>query len=132
VERSSGRATRDVAGLGYRDVDHMGTASVAEGITLPATDKNTVEPTLAHRGYSGGGRLDIWVYLDREEALRAGAELVLEYGLADDPEAVRLFHAGEHEKLLSYYEQVHGDRHLFRVQRAWLQAPGGPDRRRRR
>jgi hypothetical protein len=88
--------------------------------------------TLARRGYSGGGRLDIWVYLDREEALRAGAELVLEYGLDDDPEAVRLFHAGEHEKLLSYYEQVHGDRHLFRVQPAWLQATGGPDRRRRR
>jgi hypothetical protein len=45
VERSSGRATRDAAGLDYRDVDHTGTASIAEGITLPATDKNTVEPT---------------------------------------------------------------------------------------
>jgi hypothetical protein len=45
VERSSGRATRDLTGLDYRDVDHTGTASVAEGITLPATDKNTVEPT---------------------------------------------------------------------------------------
>jgi hypothetical protein len=47
--------------------------------------------------------------------------------LDDDPEAVRLFHAGEHEKLLSYYEQVHGDRHLFRVQPAWLQPSGEPD-----
>jgi hypothetical protein len=41
----AGTVFPDVAGLDYRDVDHTGTASVAEGITLPATDKNTVEPT---------------------------------------------------------------------------------------
>ena len=33
--------------------------------------------TLADRGYSGGGRLDVWVYPDRAAAELAGAELTL-------------------------------------------------------
>jgi hypothetical protein len=50
--------------------------------------------TLAHRGYSGAGRLDVWVYPDRDRALAAGAELAMGCGLDEDPEAAELFSRG--------------------------------------
>jgi len=37
--------------------------------------------TLVHRGYSGGGRLDVWVYPTRDAALAAGAGLAMQAGL---------------------------------------------------
>jgi hypothetical protein len=50
--------------------------------------------TLAHRGYSGCGRLDVWVYATKQEALREGAELALACGMDEDDQAVRDFEAG--------------------------------------
>jgi hypothetical protein len=49
------------------------------------TTKDLAVWTRAHRGYSGGGRLDIWVYRSEAEALAAGALLAMECGLDEDP-----------------------------------------------
>lgn len=77
--------------------------------------------TLAHRGYSGGGRLDIWVYRTKAAALYAGADLAMEAGLDEDPKARALFAAGRYEKLMELYEQSHPDTHVLCVQPAFLQ-----------
>ncbi|MFD9487609.1 hypothetical protein ACFWBX_27305 [Streptomyces sp. NPDC059991] len=80
--------------------------------------------TLAHRGYSGSGRLDIWAYTSKSAALRAGAELAMDCGLDEDPQARALFTARAYTKLLERYEATHPDTHLLRVQAAFLQDPG--------
>ncbi len=77
--------------------------------------------TLAHRGYSGNGRLDIWAYPTKAAALREGVKLAMSCGLDEDPEAVRLYEKGRWEKVLERYEQTHPETHLLRVQAAFLQ-----------
>jgi hypothetical protein len=79
--------------------------------------------TLAHRGYSGNGRLDVWVYRTKNAALRAGAELAcLCMSEADEYRAARrLFDAGLYQQVLDLYEDTHPDTHLLRVQTAFLQ-----------
>jgi hypothetical protein len=59
--------------------------------------------TLAHRGYSGGGRLDIWVYPTKRAALQAGADLAMASGLEEEPEARRLFADGRFQAVLDRY-----------------------------
>lgn len=77
--------------------------------------------TLAHRGYAGSGRLDVWVYPSRAIALRVGAELALVCGLDEsDPEAVRLYQSGRYQAVLDRYEAAHPDSFLLRVQPAFL------------
>ncbi|WP_280470610.1 hypothetical protein [Nocardia farcinica] len=75
--------------------------------------------TLAHKGYSGGGRLDIWVYPDQDTALREGAELALECGLDEDPANVRLFKRKKYAEILQRYEQERPD-HILRVQASFF------------
>lgn len=79
--------------------------------------------TLAHRGYSGCGRLDIWVYPSKAAALREGAKLAMACGLDEDTQAAMLFAKGSYDKVLERYEQTHPDTHLLRVQPAFLQHP---------
>jgi len=79
---------------------------------------------LAHRGYSGSGRLDLWGYPSQQAALHAGAELALECGFDEDPHAVDLFEVGHFTELLAYYEHKSPDSHLLRVQPAFLQIDG--------
>jgi hypothetical protein len=76
--------------------------------------------TLAHKGYSGGGRLDIWLYASQKAALKAGAELALECGLDEDEVAVKAFRARRYQKVLARYEELRPD-HLLRVQSACFQ-----------
>lgn len=85
------------------------------------TTKDPAVWTLAHRGYSGCGRLDIWTYPTRAVALREGAKLVLACGLDEDEHAVALYRASQYAQLLEYYEQTHPETHLLRVQPAFLQ-----------
>jgi hypothetical protein len=40
--------------------------------------------TVAHRGYSGNRRLDVWIYRDENTALRAAAELARSCGVDED------------------------------------------------
>lgn len=89
------------------------------------TTKDPAVWTLAHRGYSGDGRLDVWVYPTQAAALHAGADLAMEAGLDEDQHAVALFIAGRYADVLQRYEQTHPDTHLLRVQAAILQ-PDGP------
>ncbi|MFD3757975.1 hypothetical protein [Streptomyces sp. NPDC058622] len=79
--------------------------------------------TLAHRGYSGSGRLDVWVYPTKKEALLEGARLAMACGMEEDDRAVRDFDAGRHQKVMDRYEATHPDTHLLRVQTAFLQPP---------
>jgi hypothetical protein len=76
---------------------------------------------LAHRGYSGSGRLALWGYPSQQAALYAGAELALECGFDDDPHAVDLFEVGQFTELLAYYKQKSPNSHLLRVQPAFVQ-----------
>lgn len=77
--------------------------------------------TLAHKGYSGSGRLDVWVYPTKVTALRAGAELAMACGLDEDATARALFARGRFQAVLGRYEELHPDTHLLRVQAAFLQ-----------
>lgn len=77
--------------------------------------------TLAHRGYSGSGRLDVWVYRTRADALAAGAVLAMACGMDDDPRCAALFAARRWAAVLQRYEELHPQGHLLRVQAAFLQ-----------
>jgi hypothetical protein len=80
--------------------------------------ETTREPavwTLAHRGYSGGGRLDVWAY-----ALYEGARLAMACGMDEDEAARQHFEAGRYQKVLDRYEATHPETHLLRVQTAFL------------
>jgi hypothetical protein len=84
-------------------------------------EKSPAVWTLAHRGYSGSGRLDVWVYPAKADALRAGADLALACGLDEtDPEAVRLHRAGKYQAVMDRYEAAHREGFLLRVQPAFL------------
>ncbi|SIC07505.1 Uncharacterised protein [Mycobacteroides abscessus subsp. abscessus] len=79
--------------------------------------------TLAHRGYSGGGRLDVWAYPTKEAALKAGAVLAMECGLDSDAAAKVLMASGKFEAVMKRYEETSPDTHLLRVQPAFLNWP---------
>jgi hypothetical protein len=86
------------------------------------TTKSSAVWTLAHRGYSGSGRLDIWAYPTKKVALYEGARLAMACGMDEDARACELFAAGRYEKVMARYEETHPDTHLLRVQAAFLQA----------
>ncbi|MDF3313413.1 hypothetical protein P3H15_51880 [Rhodococcus sp. T2V] len=77
--------------------------------------------TLAHRGYSGCGRLDVWAYRTQADALRAGALLAMDCGMDEDPKSRELFEAGRWSAVMERYEDLSPDGHLLRVQAAFLQ-----------
>ncbi|MEU1813232.1 hypothetical protein [Micromonospora aurantiaca (nom. illeg.)] len=85
------------------------------------TIKSPAVWTLAHRGYSGGGRLDVWVYPTKKAALQAGADLALGCGMDQDEKTVILYRAGRLEAVLERYEELSRPGHLLRVQAAFLQ-----------
>jgi hypothetical protein len=71
------------------------------------TTKDLAVWTLAHRRYSGGGRLDIWVYPTKAIASREGAKLAMAAGLDEDDTAIELFAKGRYEAVMSHYERTH-------------------------
>jgi hypothetical protein len=75
----------------------------------------------AHRGYSGGGRLDVWVYPTKKAALQAGADLALQCGMDQDDKTMTLYRAGRLEAVLERYEELSRPSHVLRVQAAFLQ-----------
>lgn len=86
-----------------------------------STERAPAVWTLAHRGYSGGGRLDVWVYPNRRAALQAGAELAMACGLDEDPVACAQYAAGRYQAVLDRYEASHPQGFVLRVQAAFLQ-----------
>ncbi|MBT2401025.1 hypothetical protein [Streptomyces sp. ISL-100] len=94
------------------------------------TTKDPAVWTLAHRGYSGSGRLDVWVYPSKKTALHEGAKLAMTCGMDEDEHAAEPFAAGRYEQVMNRYEETHPETHLLRVQAAFLQttddqAPAG-------
>ncbi|WP_060180728.1 hypothetical protein [Streptomyces sp. IMTB 1903] len=86
--------------------------------------ETTREPavwTLAHHGYRGNGRLDVWVYPTKAEALREGANLAMACGMGEDDQARSDFGRGHWQKVLDRYEATHPETHLLRIQTAFLQ-----------
>ncbi|SLI30206.1 Uncharacterised protein [Mycobacteroides abscessus subsp. abscessus] len=77
--------------------------------------------TLAHRGSSGSGRLDLWVYPSKTAAVKAGAALAMDCGLDKDPTARRYFARAQYQKVLDRYEQLRPASHVLRVLPAWIQ-----------
>lgn len=86
--------------------------------------------TLAHLGYSGNRRLDVWLYRTEAEALAAGARLAMECGMDDDRRTVQLYASGNFVAVMSRYEQVMG-RGSFFVSSRRSTRPGAVHRLRR-
>lgn len=68
------------------------------------TTKDPAVWTLAHRGYGGSGRLDVWAYPTKAVALREGAALAMACGLDGDEQAVKLFEAKRYDQVMERYE----------------------------
>jgi hypothetical protein len=85
------------------------------------TTKDPAVWTLAHRGYSGCGRLDVWAYSSKKAAIYEGAKLAMACGMDEDEQACALFTAGRYEKVMERYEETHPETHLLRAQAAFLQ-----------
>ncbi|EID76968.1 hypothetical protein W59_25626 [Rhodococcus opacus RKJ300 = JCM 13270] len=85
------------------------------------TTRDAAVWTLAHRGYSGSGRLDVWAYRTKDTALRAGARLAMDCGMDEDARCRELFDAGRWAAVMERYEELSRDGHLLRVQAAFLQ-----------
>jgi hypothetical protein len=72
--------------------------------------------TVAHRGYSGNRRLDVWAYADEATALRAAAKLAMECGLDQDPDAARHFKRHHYQAVIDRYNQTSPEWHVLQVQ----------------
>jgi hypothetical protein len=72
--------------------------------------------TLAHRGYSGGGRLDVWVYVDEQTALRAAADLAMSCGLDEEEAAVQRYRRGDYQWIINRYNETSPESHILQVQ----------------
>ena len=101
------------------DFVHESLAGMFEAVRVPAVW------TVAHRGYSGNRRLDVWIYCDENTALRAAAELAMSCGVDEEPVAVGHFRQRHCPAVISRYLQTSPDWHVLAVQEAPLML--GPD-----
>ena len=72
--------------------------------------------TVAHRGYSGDRRLDVWGYLSEAAALRAAAQLALDCGLDELPEAAERFKKRQYRWLIDMYNERSPEWQILEVQ----------------
>lgn len=72
--------------------------------------------TVAHRGYSGGGRLDVWVYLDEQTALHAAADLAMSCGLDEEQAAVQRYRRSDYQWIINRYNETSPESHILQVQ----------------
>ncbi|MER7671239.1 hypothetical protein ABTY61_22615 [Kitasatospora sp. NPDC096128] len=131
VELTSYGRERELSVVRDNDFDprKLGEAFIHENVasqTFHPSGETTTELaaavwTLAHRGYSGSGRLDIWTYPSRKHALKAGADLAMACGMDEHEQARSLYQAGRYDELLALYESHHPQTHLLRVQSSLLQ-----------
>ncbi|MEH6376236.1 hypothetical protein V7793_18190 [Streptomyces sp. KLMMK] len=110
------------------DYSHFIKQQVSSRLYRPGGQVETIwDPavwTMAHRGYSGSGRLDVWAYATEQKALHEGAKLAMACGMDEDEQALQDFGNRRWQKVLDRYEETHPDTHLLRVQSAFLQFPG--------
>lgn len=76
--------------------------------------------TVAHRGCSGNGRLDVWVFPDERTALRSAAELAMDCGLDQDAIAKEHFDKERYDKVIARYCETSPPSHVLAVQEAPL------------
>lgn len=81
--------------------------------------------TVAHRGYSGYRRLDVWGYTSKTAALRAAAQLALDCGLDESPEAVERFKKRQYQWLIDRHNERSPEWQILQVQVVNLIAKGG-------
>lgn len=81
--------------------------------------------TMAHRGYSGSRRLDVWAYPDEASALRAAAQLALDSGLDEDNAAVRAFVREEYRAVLERHRETAPDWQILAVTLMQFVGPDG-------
>lgn len=62
--------------------------------------------TMAHRGYSGYRRLDLWAYPDEAAALKAAARLGIECGLDEDQAAVDAYARHDYRAVLNRHRET--------------------------
>lgn len=62
--------------------------------------------TVAHRGYSGYRRLDLWAYPDEAAALKAAARLGIECGLDEDQAAVDAYARHDYRAVLDRHRET--------------------------
>lgn len=75
---------------------------------------------VAHRGYSGGRRLDLWAYSDESTALKVAAQLALDCGLDADQQADRSFKLRRYREVIDRYNETSPEWHILAVQEAVL------------
>jgi hypothetical protein len=114
----------NVAGVGFGAfVRQVVSSKLIRPNGVVETTRSPAVWTLAHRGYSGSRRLDLWVYQTKGAALKAGAILAMDCGLDEDPTARKYFTRGQYGKVLARYEELRPDYHVLRVLPAWIQRP---------
>ncbi|MUM04446.1 hypothetical protein B5P44_06570 [Mycobacterium sp. CBMA 213] len=74
--------------------------------------------SVAHRGYSGNRRLDVWLYRDERTAWRGAAELAMSCGMDTDATAATEFRKGNFEGVVNRYVEQSPDWHILAVQEA--------------
>ncbi|MGW0314118.1 hypothetical protein [Streptomyces flavidovirens] len=99
--------------------------------TVEATQDPAVW-TLAHRGYSGSGRLDVREYPSKKAALHEGAKLAVACGMDEDEQATDLFAGGRYDQVPQRCDDTHPETHLLRVHAAFLQTMMTPRQGRRK
>jgi hypothetical protein len=81
--------------------------------------------TVAHRGYSGNRRLDVWRYRGEPAALKAAAQLALDCGLDRFPEAVERFKKRQYKWLIDRHNEQSHEWQILQVQVVNLIAESG-------
>lgn len=80
--------------------------------------------TFVHRGYSGGGMINVWVYPDRDLAVRAAGRRVVDImgGLHGDERPGQLWRSERYDDLIALYNSEHeGTPCVMGVQPGWVQ-----------
>lgn len=76
--------------------------------------------TVAHRGYSGYRRLDLWAYPDEATALKAAARLGIECGLDEDQAAVDAYARHDYRAVLDRHRETAPEWQILTVELTYL------------
>lgn len=110
-------STSRTAGAAY-----INSVMVAERVSGPANERVHEWArgpgiwTMAHRGYSGSRRLDLWAYRDEAAALKAAATLGMECGLDEDDVAVKAYARQDYRAVVDRYRETAPDWHVLSVE----------------
>lgn len=81
--------------------------------------------TMAHRGYSGYRRLDLWAYPDEATALKAAARLGMECGLDEDEAAVEAYARQDYRRVLDRHRETAPEWQILTVELTYFVGDSG-------